>query len=163
MVSIHKIVFFFICDFLISKFEKKHQILCFIHFLGIVTVDCNFNCLLIEGTLDPLKLYKIMFFYHCLMSEICRYEGSTNDQNLVKSWKKKEFQIVSPDIVPFKSLLVSICSPWRAHLNGLCGFFHTQFIEEILAKYRENPAVSAAAKLTIVKPTALQHWDKNRR
>ena len=71
--------------------------------------------------------------------------------------KKEEFQNVSPDIVPFKSSLVSICSPRRTHLNGLRVFFHTQFIEEILAKYRENPAVCAAAKLTIVKPTALQH------
>ena len=84
------------------------------------------------------------------MSEICRYEGSTNDQNLVKSWKKKEFQIVSPDIVPFKSSLVSICSPWRAHLNGLCGFFHTQFIEKILAKYCENPAVYLTSLIVLL-------------
>ena len=42
-------------------------------------------------------------------------------------------------------------------MNALREFFHTQFIEEILAKYFENPAVSAAANLTIIgKPTALQ-------
>ena len=73
----------------------------------------------------------------------------TNEQNPGNSWKNEEFQNVSPDIVPFKSSLVSICSPRRAHLNGLRVFFHTQFIEEILAKYFENPAVSAAANLTI--------------
>ena len=49
--------------------------------------------------------------------------------------KNDEFQNVSPDIVPFKSSLVSMCSPRRARLNVLRGFFHAQFIEEILAKY----------------------------
>ena len=34
-----------------------------------------------------------------------------------------------------------MCSPTQARLNALRGFFHTQFIEEILAKYCENPAV----------------------
>ena len=32
-----------------------------------------------------------------------------------------------------------MCSPRRAHLNALRGFFHTEFVEEISAKYWENP------------------------
>ena len=57
-----------------------------------------------------------------------------------------------------------MCSPRRARLNALRRLFHTHFIEEILAKYCENPAVCAAANLTIlVKPTALKHRDENRR
>ena len=35
-----------------------------------------------------------------------------------------------------------MCSPRQARLNALRGFFHTQFIEEILAKYCENPSCS---------------------
>ena len=53
--------------------------------------------------------------------------------------------------------MVSMCSPRQARLNELRGIFHTQFVEEILAKYRENPAVCAAANLTIEKRTAVQH------
>ena len=34
-----------------------------------------------------------------------------------------------------------MCSPRQARLNALRGVFHTQFIEEISAKYCENPAV----------------------
>ena len=32
-----------------------------------------------------------------------------------------------------------MCSPRQAHLNALRGFFHTEFVEEISAKYWEYP------------------------
>ena len=34
-----------------------------------------------------------------------------------------------------------MCSPRQARLNALRGFFHTQFVVEISAKYCENTAV----------------------
>ena len=54
--------------------------------------------------------------------------------------KKRRVLKCFPDIGLWKSSLVSMCSPRQARLNALRGFFHTQFILEILAKYCENPS-----------------------
>ena len=59
VVSIHKIVFFFICDFFIPKLDKNVRFWCFFQFVVIVTVECNFKCLLIQG---------LWTLYNCIKS-----------------------------------------------------------------------------------------------
>ena len=61
LVSIHKIVFFFICDFFIPKIDKNVRFWCFFQFVVIVTVECNFKCLLIQGLWTLYNCIKLFF------------------------------------------------------------------------------------------------------
>ena len=91
-------------------------------------------------------LHYVVFFRRDFFKRYGQNTGENRQTDRIRPWSKLIFKqessakMLRADICLWKSILVSLCSPLRARLNALRGFFQWRIFEEISAKYWRKSA-----------------------